>query len=687
MLKVYSNGDIFPLVLDGASWYVTHVYNGYDILTFEIDDSIDVYSKIAEEVKIETENNRYVVKKVSEHGNILEVEAHIDLDEWRISVLTDARWTNALLLRVLNDIKPSNWKIVGAGNYTKATTVEEQEGAAWAVVTPIEVLDKLSEVYGCVFNFDAINRTITVINPDSFTPSGQFISDEVNLKSIGFDGDSSNFATRLYAYGKKDEVTGKPLTFASINDGKEYVEDNTYSDKIISVGWSDERYIVKENLLADAKAKLKELAYPIRSYTCDVVNFNDDIWLYKVVQLLDRKRNISVNHQVVEYREYPDSPYLDVVTLSAVAPRLTTIFEKIQSDIQDEVESKIDDKLKEVEQEYQQAIKDATDKITGNKGGVFKWVLDGDGRLLELVNLCDTDNVNTAKKVWRWNAAGLGHSNNGYNGPYDLALLDDGSINADMIRAGILNANIMRAGIITDIHGNNYWNLETGEFRLSYGTDITLPSGEEKSLGDVLTENQSNLIVIIDNEYEGIPTDYKGEYEGKLLVQTWVSAYYGHQDVSADCVYLIAKSDSVNGYFDWSERIYTITDLTEDSGYVDITASYLGVLKGTKRFSVSKVKAGRPGESGTKGEKGDDAILLMIESSNGNIFKNTDIATTLTAHVYKGAKEVTGNDLAVLGTIKWYKDGGTTAVATGATLTISAGNVDNRATYTAQLEK
>lgn len=90
--------------------------------------------------------------------------------------------------------------------------------------------------------------------------------------------------------------------------------------------------------------------------------------------------------------------------------------------------------------------------------------------------------------------------------------------------------------------------------------------------------------------------------------------------------------------------------------------------------------------NGANGAAGADALTLVITSSGGLIFKNTAIATTLTAHVYKGAAEVTGNALTALGTIKWYKDGGTTAVATGQTLTISAGDVASRASYTAQLE-
>ncbi len=103
--------------------------------------------------------------------------------------------------------------------------------------------------------------------------------------------------------------------------------------------------------------------------------------------------------------------------------------------------------------------------------------------------------------------------------------------------------------------------------------------------------------------------------------------------------------------------------------------------KSTTAYSVS-----RNGTNGTNGKNGADALALVVESSGGTIFKNTAIATTLTARVYKGAAEVTGSALTALGTIKWYKDGGTTAVATGQTLTISAGDVANKATYVAQLE-
>ncbi len=50
------------------------------------------------------------------------------------------------------------------------------------------------------------------------------------------------------------------------------MEDFSYSDKVISVYWKDERYTIAENLLADAKKRLKSMAVPQQSYTCGVMD-------------------------------------------------------------------------------------------------------------------------------------------------------------------------------------------------------------------------------------------------------------------------------------------------------------------------------------------------------------------------------------------------------------------------------
>ena len=60
--------------------------------------------------------------------------------------------------------------------------------------------------------------------------------------------------------------------------------------------------------------------------------------------------------------------------------------------------------------------------------------------------------------------------------------------------------------------------------------------------------------------------------------------------------------------------------------------------------------------------------------------------SNLTSKAWWAAAGTRAIKTAALGTIKWYKDGSKTATATGATLTIDAGDVTNLASYVAQLE-
>ncbi|MCI8396822.1 MAG: hypothetical protein HFJ52_04020 [Clostridia bacterium] len=50
--------------------------------------------------------------------------------------------------------------------------------------------------------------------------------------------------------------------------------------------------------------------------------------------------------------------------------------------------------------------------------------------------LCmDTDDINTAQKIWMFNLNGLGYSKNGLNGTFGTAMTMDGAIVADFITA------------------------------------------------------------------------------------------------------------------------------------------------------------------------------------------------------------------------------------------------------------
>ena len=129
----------------------------------------------------------------------------------------------------------------------------------------------------------------------------------------------------------------------------------------------------------------------------------------------------------------------------------------------------------------------------------------------------------------------------------------------------------------------------------------------------------------------------------------------------------------------------SVTTSVTTGGVIKIPV-HIGDITITKEFTFTIAFTGATGSTGATGAAGADAITLSITSSNGTIFKNSAIVTVLTAHVYKAGAELTAAQIQALGTIKWYKDGGETAIGTGATLTIDAGDVSHKASFVAQLE-
>ena len=120
------------------------------------------------------------------------------------------------------------------------------------------------------------------------------------------------------------------------------------------------------------------------------------------------------------------------------------------------------------------AIKNATDKITGQSGGYVVLNSDANGKPYELLILDEPD-IDDAAKVWRWNLSGLGYSSTGYSGAYEMAITADGKIVADFITSGTLIANIIKAGVLSSLDGTSWWDLESGEVHLaSYATTSQL---------------------------------------------------------------------------------------------------------------------------------------------------------------------------------------------------------------------
>ena len=214
---------------------------------------------------------------------------------------------------------------------------------------------------------------------------------------------------------------------------------------------SGEYWAPKENLTVDfvqlwQTEEYKDYAGLQRVSLCDTVS----VYYPQVAIAAVKQKVIRVVYNVLLDR-------YDSIELGAVQ---TTLGEQIKSGIMEVVPTT---------SMMEEAIQYATDLIRGGLGGYVVMTPGPNGYPQEIL-IMDTPDINTAVNVWRFNQGGLGHSSNGYEGPYsDIALTQDGRINASIITTGILNANVIRAGIISDNDGKNYWNLETGQFVTKQG--------------------------------------------------------------------------------------------------------------------------------------------------------------------------------------------------------------------------
>lgn len=603
MLKIYDASDsdvLYPLPLDKADWYIVHSWDGLDSLTFDIPPKHDSYPRIAEEARITDGQNRYIVKDIDECSTVSTVVCDLDMDDWKENLYPTFRTTDKYLSEVLDQIKPAGWKIINAGVSSKRATVEASEGDPLENVTPYDLLGRISEVYEVVFQYNTIDRELTVIDPTLFQVSGEYLMEKLNLKSIKYTGNTQDFATRLYAQGKEG------LTFADINDGKDYVEDLSYSNRVISVGWKDDRYTVKENLLKAAKEKLKKLAFPVRSYECSVLDLAKlhpeytflSFALFRVVTLVDKRRKTRVDHQIVEYREYPDAPEKNVVTLSSTVPKIQNTIDQIKVDIVEQDNT--------VRSDMQEAIENATDLITGAKGGNVKVTIKN-GKPTEIL-IMDTDDVNTCKRVWRWNISGFGYSDNGINGPYTTAITMDGRIVADFITAGTMSANIIRGGVLQSQNGMLRFDLNNANMSVYNAS------------GQLILRFNNTGLHFYDN----------GTYIGKIGTNKWRT--------QPDIKGLVFDLDTDGGFLSWAKRVNPSDDFYTTMLYffpddrIDSQGLHLGTDLYTRNNSIHLDTQNHAYSQAWNNGAGFSTAGTFVIADNNNTFISRWMADRISFH-------------------------------------------------------
>ncbi len=455
MLKIYdSKGDSFPLA-DYEDFCITHKLDGCDEMSFCLDVRHKQYSLLFEEQQIESDNNIWLIKKIDDDR----IDCELDFDFLKQSIYKNYKSEEKSLTQVLESHMPDGWSIEGANISSIKKTIE------FDMCTDYDIIYSCMSTYDVYFVWKIKEKRLVVYSAENMLSTGEYLTSELNLTALSFKGETTSFATRLYAYGAdgltmEDAVIENPEG-KSVKYGKTYVENRSYADKTVCAYWSDDSYTVPERLYHDALEKINTLSFPVRSYECEVVDLakrNEkysflDFKIHRKVTLIDVDRNIKVEHQIVEYKEYPDEPDRNKITLSCVP-------ETIQTSITNVVDS-IETETEKLNTDFQKRLLMSTAMLTGAFGSYPH----SNGSELFMM---DNEDPAQAQVVWRWNANGFGKSSTGINGPYTTALTMDDNfitnvITAMVIRGDLIEANSIKAGSLSQSYKDEVTNEIDGK--------------------------------------------------------------------------------------------------------------------------------------------------------------------------------------------------------------------------------
>lgn len=317
------------------------------------------------------------------------------------------------------------------------------------------------DVFGGEYEFDNFN---VKLYENRGMETDVVIAYGKNLTDIDQENSIEETYTHLLPYAKIEEtvITLTEKTIQLIDPGtightktlivdlsNEFVEDETITETALRTKAT--AYANRNNLTAP-KINLKvEFLQLWQTEEYKNIASLETVKLCDTVTIKFEKLNINAKAKVIKTVYDSLKERYIKIELGDAKSNFSETVQQIKASVSN-VEKKVIANKKTATTELEAAILEATNLITGQTGGYV--VLNPPNNPTEILIL-NTPNINTATKVWRWNVAGLGYSNNGYGGPYGIAMTMNGAFVADFITVGTLSADRVRAGTLTSVNINS----------------------------------------------------------------------------------------------------------------------------------------------------------------------------------------------------------------------------------------
>jgi phage minor structural protein len=347
-------------------------------------------------------------------------------------------------------------------NYTAWSDIQTRNSTSVDDVVSVRkmlggVEGSILDTWGGEYQFD--NFTIKLWKSRG-KDTGETIRYGKNLITAEQEKNIANTVTAIFPYAryKKDETSNEEI-LVKLSEGiiKTPNADRYARLKCEPVDFSDkfkDGVVITEDMLrkvatAYAQSGIDEPSISIKASFQDMnkIKGNENLATFNSIDLCDivtviiEKLGIDVKAKVVSYTYNVLKERAENVEIGETRTNLT---KQITAESKEQADRIIKTATfsEKLEASLKQRIADTTAAITGNSGG---YVVLYPPENPQEIFVMDTPDTKTAKNVWRWNKAGLGHSSNGVNGPFNVAIQQDGTIIADFIGAGELDGMLIKA--------------------------------------------------------------------------------------------------------------------------------------------------------------------------------------------------------------------------------------------------
>ena len=325
MFKIFDrNHKQIDILENPYNAIITDELNGIGELKFTVPIT---YKKLQLEGYVQVKDgHEYVIKEITTEGRERNVHCVLNIEE----LLGMVHTTFTSKENNLNDtmkiiLNGTTWTHVN--NSTRTYT----RNLYGTVVSSYHMLQLMSTVFDVEFYFDTHKKIVYIVDRVGEDNGTYFIND-LNLKQLSQDTHTHNLITRVIPLGKDN------LNISEVNGGKMWLENHTYSNKIIYGVWQATDYDNATKLKEDAQRYLNEMAIPYESYEIQVTDIsklaNNPDFKYElgdVITIIDNLTETRIKQRIYRKVYNLQDPDADIINIASKDKSFEDYYKRMQT--------------------------------------------------------------------------------------------------------------------------------------------------------------------------------------------------------------------------------------------------------------------------------------------------------------------------------------------------------------------